>query len=51
MVSIMIVAKRKTAAKGYGHVEGDEFDPFVIEDDEEKLTDPEEFGPGPSNPS
>jgi hypothetical protein len=32
-------------------VEGEEFDPFVIGDEAEKLRDPESFDSGPSNVS
>ncbi|OAG17159.1 CBD9-like protein [Alternaria alternata] len=50
-VGTMMFAKRTDNKKGYGHVEGEEFDPFVIGDEEEKLRDPESFEEGSSKGS
>lgn len=50
-VGTIIFAKRTKTGKGYGQVEGEEFDPFVIGDEAEKLRDPESFDSGPSNVS
>jgi hypothetical protein len=38
-IGMMIFAKRTDREKGWGHVEGEEFDPFVIGDEEEKSRD------------
>ncbi|CAN9178727.1 unnamed protein product [Alternaria sp. RS040] len=50
-ISMMMFAKRTNIKKGYGHVEGEEFDPFVIGDEEEKLRDPDSFDEGSSKAS
>ncbi|RYO70608.1 hypothetical protein AA0113_g2927 [Alternaria arborescens] len=50
-VGMMMFAKRTDNKKGYGQVEGEEFDPFVIGDEEEKLKDPGSFDEGSSKGS
>ena len=47
-IGTMIFAKRNNTGKGYGHVKGEEFDPFVIGDEEEKPRDSNSFDSGPS---
>ncbi|KAG9194334.1 hypothetical protein G6011_04369 [Alternaria panax] len=50
-VGMMMFAKRTGTEKDYGHVEGEEFDPFVVGDEEEKLRDPDSFDEQPGNAS
>ena len=51
VLGTMIFSKRSNKGKDYGHMKVEEFDPFVIGDEEEKSRDSNSFDAGPSNSS